>query len=393
MTGARVSSPMGQFLTGLRVLDLSQYIPGPMATLYLADFGAEVIKIEPPSGDQMQQLGPRDKQGRPLFYQALNAGKQVVALNLKDAGERARFLEMVRDADVVVEGFRPGVMARLGIDYPVLCAANARIILCSISGYGAGSSLAARAGHDANYLAMNGVMSRNGRDMPAFFDPPVADVAGALFAATAILAALHGRHRSGQGCVIDLALADTLMPLQLIQVADYGENRTIPRAGETYLNGGAAYYSVYATLDGRHVVLGAVEPKFWHNFCTTAGRPDWNARHDDPIPQIDLQAEIGAWFRTRSAPEIMDLFGQTDCCLSLVQDLSEALATRHTAERGLVRRAPDGALQALFPILVNSAAPDTREPLQPFTAQARSPAIPAPLRADPSSGALHRTRE
>ncbi|MDP2226427.1 MAG: CoA transferase, partial [Moraxellaceae bacterium] len=137
----------------------------------------------------------------------------------------------------------------------------------------------------------------------------------------------------------------------------------------------------------------AVEAKFWQNFCTAAGRLDWIARHDDPIPQNALQAEIAAWFRIRSAPEIMDLFAETDCCLSLVLDMSEALANRQTAERELVRRAPDGALQALFPIRVNGSAPDTREPLRPFTAQARSPAISAPLRADQSSAALHRTRE
>lgn len=384
---------MGQFLAGLKVLDLSQYIPGPMATLYLADFGAEVIKVEPPAGDQMQQLGPRDANGRPLFYRALNAGKQVVKLNLKDAGEHAQFLEMVRGADVVVEGFRPGVMERLRIDYSTLQAANARIILCSISGYGAGSTLAMKAGHDANYLAMNGVMSRNGRDAPAFFDPPLADVAGALFAATAILAALHGRNRTGQGCVIDLALADTLMPLQMIQVADYGENHNVPRAGETYLNGGAAYYNVYATAEGRHVVLGAVEPKFWQNFCTTAGRHDWIARHSDPIPQNTLQDEISAWFGALTAPEVMTMFSQADCCLTLVHDLSEALATPQIAERGLVRRAPDGALQALFPILVNGTAPNTREPLQPFSTQVLPCAPQVPLQAEQLSSALHRTKE
>lgn len=383
MTGARVSSPMGQFLVGLKVLDLSQYIPGPMATLYLADFGAEVIKVEPPAGDQMQQLGPRDAHGRPLFYRALNAGKRVVELNLKDADERARFLDMVRNADVVVEGFRPGVLDRLGINYPALQAVNARIILCSISGYGAGSSLGLKAGHDANYLALNGVMSRNGRDMPAFFDPPVADVAGALFAATAILAALHGRNHSGMGCVIDLALADTLMPLQMIQVADYGENGTVPRAGETYLNGGAAYYNVYATADGRHFVLGAVEPKFWQNFCTTAGRPDWIARHNDPIPQTTLQDEIGAWFGALAASEVLTLFEQADCCLTFVHDLSEALVTPQIAERGLVRRAPDGALQALFPIRVNGTAPGAREPLEPLPSQATPSASQTRLQAEP----------
>lgn len=364
MSGQADPSPLGAFLTGVRVLDLSQYIPGPMATLFLADMGAEVLKIEPPQGDEMQSLGPRDAQGRPVFYRALNAGKAVCRMNLKDADERKHFLGLVRDADVVVEGFRPGVMARLGIDWPVLSGVNPRIVMCSISGYGAGATLAGKAGHDANYLAQMGVMDRNGGDMPLYFDPPVSDVAGSLFAAMAILGALHGRERSGRGCVIDLALADTVMPLQLMQVADYGANGAVPERGETYLNGGAAWYQVYATADGRHVILGAVEPKFWRAFCEACARPDLVERHGEPLPQHSLREDVAAIFGSMSLDEAAARFGVVDCCFSVVNDLGEALAEGQVRERRLVRKTQGGELQALFPAWIDGAPPATRSDLE-----------------------------
>jgi alpha-methylacyl-CoA racemase len=360
-----VSSPLGAFLTGIRVLDLSQYIPGPMATLLLSDMGADVLKIEPPQGDAMQTLGPRDREGRPTFYRALNAGKTVQRMNLKLADQRAAFLDLVRDADVVVEGFRPGVMTRLGVDYSVLSAINPGLVMCSISGYGADTTLGRKAGHDANYLALTGVMHRNGAQAPQFYDPPLADVAGSLFAALSILGALHGRYRTGKGCAIDLALADAVMPLQLIQVADYGANGTVPERGMTYLNGGAAFYQVYATADRRHVVLGAIEPKFWQAFCNAAARPDLIDRQDEQMPQTALQADVAAIFAEMSLAEATVRFSDVDCCLSRVDDLGEALGSTHIDERKLVQRSDGGDLQALFPAWVDGTPPAPRADLKP----------------------------
>ena len=383
MSGA-ASSPLGAFLCGVRVLDLSQYIPGPMATLLLADMGADVLKIEPPQGDEMQALGPRDAHGRPTFYRALNAGKTVQRMNLKDADQRAAFLDLVRDADVVVEGFRPGVMARLGVDYPVLSAINPGLVMCSISGYGVDTTLGRKAGHDANYLALMGVMHRNGAEAPQFYDPPLADVAGSFFAAMSILGALHGRYRTGKGCAIDLALADTVMPLQLIQVADYGANGTVPGRGKTYLNGGAAYYQVYATADGHHVVLGAVEPKFWHAFCLAADRADLIARQDEPMPQTALQAEVAAIFAGMNLAEATARFDDVDCCFSAVNDLGQALGSTQIDERRLVCRSAGGDLQALFPAWIDGAPPVPRADLNPAptqgppTAATAADAVPKP---------------
>lgn len=356
-------NPLSGFLQGIRVLDLTQYIPGPMATLFLADMGAEVLKIEPPDGDEMQRIGPKDAGGNPVFYEALNAGKTALRLNLKDAGERELFFDLVRTADVLVEGFRPTVLARLGVDWPVLSRINPRLIMCSISGFGAVSPLRDVAGHDGNYLALQGIMSRNGITWPAFFDPPLADAGGALFAAISILGALHGRNRVGRGCVIDLALADAVMPMQLTQIADFGANGTVPGPGSTYLNGGAAYYQVYATADGHHVMLGALEPKFWRNFCVAADRPDLVARQGEAIPQQALTAEVTRLMGAMTLAEARARFGAIDCCFSVVQDLGQALGSDHVGTRQLVRADPDGRLQALFPAWVDGEAPRLRRPL------------------------------
>jgi crotonobetainyl-CoA:carnitine CoA-transferase CaiB-like acyl-CoA transferase len=352
---------MGQlqtFLAGMKVLDLSQYIPGPMASLFLADMGAEVLKIEPPRGDEMQYLGPRDGANHPIFYRSLNAGKVVRRMNLKDPAVRDELLQLARGYDVLVEGFRPGVMDRLGLNYEAVSKINPRLVYCSLSGYGASGRRANEAAHDGNYLAVSGIMDRNGVDDPYFFDPPVSDTSGALFATTAILGALHGRITTGRGCHLDIGLADVTMPLQMLQVAAWGAIGEVPARRGTYLNGGAAYYQVYRTRDGRHVMLGAVERKFWSNFCLAAAKPDWITRHGEMIPQNDLIAIV--------------LFADCDCCLSPVLTLGEALTDQQTYDRGLVSRSDSGELQALFPALVDGEPPAPRRPIcelgdQPYT--------------------------
>jgi len=350
-------SRLGRFARGVRVIDLSAFLPGPLASLLLADMGAAVLKIEPPAGDAMQQLGPRDGAGRPVFYDAVNAGKTVQRMDLKQPVVREKFLDLVREHDVLIEGFRPGVMRRLGLDYAALRAVNPGLIYCSLSGYGASGALAQAAGHDANYLAASGVLHRNG----TFYDPPLADLSGSLFGVIAILGALRARDADGLGCEIDIALADTPMPLQLFQVADYGATGTVPQPRETYLNGGAAYYQVYATRDGRQIALGAVEPKFWAAFCTAAARPDWIARQNETLPQTALTAEVAAFVATLTLDQATTRFAGPDCCVSAVLDLGEAIASPHHRERGLVRAAGDGVLQALFPALVDGVPPAARE--------------------------------
>ena len=352
-----------QFLSGIRVLDLSHYISGPFASLLLADMGAEVLKIEPSRGDAMRTLGPRDRQGAPLFYETLNAGKSLCVLDLKSPADLVTFWDLVDTADILIEGFRPGVMARLGLDYAAVSERRPGLIYCSISGYGATGPLAQVAGHDGNFLAASGIMDRNGNDAPVFFDPPLADMSGALFAAIAILGALQGRHSTGSGTHIELGLADALMPLQLLQVAAWAADGTVPKRRSTYLNGAAAYYQTYATADGRDVMVAPVEPKFWANFCIAADRPDWIARHGEPMPQSALIGELAAFFSALTTEEVAARFGSVECCLTPVASLDEALMSEQVMARGLVGRLGE-RLQARFPAVFSGAVTATRAPLQ-----------------------------
>lgn len=357
-------SRLGRFLRGVKVLDLSSFLPGPLASLLLADMGAEVLKVEPPGGDAMRQLGPCGADGAPVFHAAVNAGKTVCRMDLKDPAARAELLRLVPDHDILIEGFRPGVMARLGLAYETLREINPGLIYCSLSGYGATGPRVQAAGHDANYLAEAGVLHRNGGADPMFFDPPVSDVSGSMFGVIAILGALRGRDADGLGCAIDIGLADTPMPLQLFQVAAFGAQGEVPQRRETYLNGGAAYYQVYRTQDGRHVAIGAIEPKFWRSFCTAAGQPGWIARQDEALPQAALIADVASFVGRLTLAECRERFGSPDCCTSPVLDLGEALASPNTAGRGLVRTAPHGELQALFPARIDGRPPGARPRLR-----------------------------
>jgi crotonobetainyl-CoA:carnitine CoA-transferase CaiB-like acyl-CoA transferase len=251
-------------------------------------------------------------------------------------------------------------MARLGLDYAMLSARNPRLVYCALSGYGIGGPLEQAAGHDANYLAQAGVLHRNGNEAPVYFDPPIADTTGSLYAVIAILGALRGRDATGRGCMIDIGLADVAHPLQTFQIADYGARGYAPGRNETYLNGGAAYYRLYATRDGRHVAVGAIEPKFWSSFCKAAGHPEWIARQGEPLPQHALMRDLAVYFATVTLDECVARFATGDCCVDPVLTLAEGLESAHVRTRGLVRRNESGNLQALFPALVDCEPPDTR---------------------------------
>jgi len=356
-------SRLNEFLHGVRVLDLSRHLPGPLATLFLADMGAEVLKIEPPGGDELRAMGPRGADGRSIYFDAVNAGKTTRRLDLTRPDVRQEFLDLVTTADVLLESFRPGVMTRLGVGYETLRTANPRLVYCSLNGFGASGPLAQAAGHDVNYLSLAGALFHNdGGDTP-FFDPPVADCAGALFAALAIAGALHRRAHDGKGCHIDLALADAVMPLQVCHLAELAASGVPPRPREGLLNGGAACYRVYDTADRRRVGLGALEPKFWRAFCAAAARPDWEPQHRNPLPQTRLIAEVAAMFGGLTLAQCEERFATADCCYAPVLDLAEAIASPHVRQRGLVQRTSSGGLQALFPAVVDGARPTPRVPL------------------------------
>lgn len=359
-----VMSRLNGFLTGIRVLDLSRHLPGPLATLFLADMGAEVLKIEPPAGDELRVMGPTGPANRSVYFDAVNAGKTTCRMDLKQDETRGEFLDLVRTFDVLVESFRPKVMARLGLGYDTLNALNPRLIYCSLSGFGSSGPLAETAAHDVNYLALAGTLHHNGASLGSLFEPPVADCAGALFAALSIVGALHGRARDGKGCHLDLALGDVVMPLQLFPLAELSLTGSRPRPGGSLLSGGAACNRVYETADGRCVSLGALEPKFWRAFCAAAQRPDWEARHREPLPQTQLMADVAALFRALTLAECEQRFGGAGCCFAPLLDLREAIESAHVRNRGLVHRTADGALQALFPAVVDGEPPAARAPLR-----------------------------
>jgi crotonobetainyl-CoA:carnitine CoA-transferase CaiB-like acyl-CoA transferase len=357
-------SRLNRFLDGVRILDLSRHLPGPLATLLLADMGAEVLKIEPPEGDGLRAMNPSGAGDRPVYFETVNAGKTTRRMDLRQPDVRGEFFDLVKRSDVLIESFRPDVMARLGVGSDALNAVNPRLIYCSLNGFGCSGPLAARAAHDINYLSLAGALYHVAQRENSSFDMPLADCAGGLFAALAILGALHGRARDGQGCHLDLALVDAVMPLQIFQLAELSLSSSPPVPGTGLLNGGAACYHVYETADGRRVTLAALEAKFWQAFCAAAGRPEWVPRHGEPLPQRALIADVAAMFRGLTLVDCETRFGAADCCLAAVLDLPEAVDSPHLRSRGLVHRTSAGQLQPLFPAVVDGEPPSPRGPLR-----------------------------
>jgi len=240
-----------------------------------------------------------------------------------------------------------------------------RLVICSLNGYGEQSPLKTEVGHDLNYLAMNGVLAGTGTVTETVAPwPPLADCAASLFGMGTVLAALLERERSGEGCHVEVALADSVMPLMAFSLAELGlTGAGIPRA-KALLNGGAARYRTYQTRDGFHVALGAVEPKFWQNFCTAADHPEWIARMDEPLPQTRLQDDVAALFAGLTLAECHERFGAVDCCFNQVLELQDAVNTPHMRARELVVQSSQGDYQALYPAYVDGKPPSPRTPFQ-----------------------------
>ena len=292
-------------LAGLSVLDLTRLLPGGFSTRLLADLGADVVKLEDTgAGDYMRILS-----GQGLFP-ALNHGKRSVALDLKKAAGRDAFLRLVERADVLVESFRPGTLARVGCGYEVLRARHPALIYCALSGYGQAGERAARSGHDLNYAGTAGLLS--GRGQP--FTVPVADFCGGYAAALAIVAAVEGRRRTGQGRFLDISITGAVLPLALTRLAG------------VQLEGSLACYSLYRTADGKQVSLGALEPKFFSAFCAAVGRPEMLASQYDPARQEELRADLAALFARRTRQEWETFFAEVDACGAAVLTPEEALA-------------------------------------------------------------------
>lgn len=349
---------MVDFLKGVRVLDMSQYLPGPFAARMLADMGADVVKVEPPGGDPVRSLDLEGKPGRSVIYPLLNADKTIVNVDLKTADGRERLTELVRLADVLLESFRPGVLDRLGFGPARLQEINPGLVHCALSGFGQTGPLRLTAGHDLNYEAMTGGLSVSGTgETPTIPFPPVADYAGALQAVIAILGALVGRDHGQPGCLLDVSAMESLLAWQEI-----GMTAPPTRAGGL-INGGCAGYQIYRTADDRFVSLSALETKFWENFCTAVGRPEWIPRRFEPMPQKALIADVQVLFASKPCDHWHALLGDIDCCFMPIWEYGEVIRHSQVTERGFVKTYDDH-VEVLFPVIVDGARPRERRPFR-----------------------------
>lgn len=327
-------------LEGIKILDLSRLLPGPFCSMLLADFGADVVKVEDPKiGDYIRWWPPR--MGRNSgFHVVLNRNKRSLTLNLKSPEGKEIFQQLVHTTDVVLESFRPGVMERLGLGYEKLSKTNPNLIYCAITGYGRTGPRSQKAGHDINYLALGGVLSHSGRENgPTLSGVQIADLGGgAIMAAFSIVAALLARRRQGEGQYIDISMLDGSLTWNCLRWGKYLADQKIPRPGDDMLNHGFACYNIYKTKDGRYMALGALEPKFWQGFCESVGRSNWNQEnYFQPGPhQRILQDEIAELFQRKTQADWIAHFGNHDCCCEPVLKLDEVLADPHLRAREMV---------------------------------------------------------
>lgn len=320
-------------LSGVKVLDFSTLLPGPLATLMLSEAGAEVIKIERHGGDDMRLMEPQ-LNGVSVLFSTLTAGKKSVALDLKSPGSRPAMEKLIKEADVLVEQFRPGVMERLALDYQSVRTLNPRIIYCSITGYGQSGPRAAAAGHDINYQAATGVLSTL-RDGPRTPPTLAADISGGTLPAVInILLALRQREKTRDGMHLDIAMADIGFTYLWSTIAEGHVSKMLPKPGEgVLLTGRSPRYEIYATSDARHVACGAVEQKFWNAFCDAIGLPESLRR--DSIDPSATRAAVARILSERTAAEWSSILDAADRCATVVSSVEEALADPHFRSRGL----------------------------------------------------------
>ena len=351
---------MAALLSHLRVIDFSQYIPGPYATLMLANLGADVVKIERPGGEAMRRIGPLDSDGVSVFYKTMNAGKSVLELDLKSDSGRETFAFLLAKADVLIESFRPGVVERLGFAPESLRARYPRLVVCSLSGYGQTGPYRLKAGHDINYLAFAGMLVSTGTpDTPVSPSPPVADYASAVQAAAAILAALVSREQTDQGAYLDCSIAESVLAWQSNALSNISRDGYSLARGEGNETGGWAAYRIYKTSDGRFVSLGAEETAFWENFCMAVGHLDWIPRQNEPRPQTALINEIAALFAAKPLVEWQAMLGEVDCCFQPVLEHAEVAGHPQVTARKMVshERWPDPLIQVPFPAWIDGSPP------------------------------------
>ncbi len=350
---------MSQALAGLKVLDLTMNLPGPYMTWLLAVMGAEVVKVENPvGGDYARALG--GGQDSP-FFAAVNRNKKSLALNLKEPDGKKLFLELVDTYDALVEGFRPGTMERLGLSFEAVNTRNPRLIYVSITGYGHDGPYRLRAGHDINYLSLAGIIGMTGtrQGNPAIPGVQIADLAGgSLMALAGLLAAIIQREKTGRGQFVDAAMFDGALSLATMVFGGVQAGLERAETGQMLLTGRFPCYGLYTTRDGKYMSLGALEFKFWENFCTAVNRKDLVGGQ---FGGEEVVAEVQQIFGSRTRDDWVDQLKDYDACCEPVLSLEDAVVSPLVEARNMVTRSPDGSRFLASPIkLSDSSATDDR---------------------------------
>ena len=345
-------------LEGVLVLDFSTLLPGPMATLFLAEAGAEVVKIERPgSGEEMRGYAPRWGADS-VNFAMLNRGKKSIALDLKNPEQRAKLNPLLARADIIVEQFRPGVMQRLGLDYDSVAKVNPRIIYCSITGYGQTGPKRDAAGHDLNYIGDTGLLalSMGSKDQPVVPPALIADIAGGAYPAVMnIMLAVIERARTGKGRYLDIAMTDNIFPFMYWALGAGLATGHWPSNSGSLVTGGSACYRLYPTRDGHVVAAAPIEQKFWQNFCSIIGIEPQYAADRDSAATIARVAEI---IRSKDAADWESRFRGQDCCCTVVKSAREALSDPQFVARGLFAHRlinAQGQVMPALPVPVNDA--------------------------------------
>jgi crotonobetainyl-CoA:carnitine CoA-transferase CaiB-like acyl-CoA transferase len=345
-------------LEGVLVADFTTLLPGPLATLLLAEAGAEVVKIERPGGEDVRRFPPYWG-GQSAAFAFLNRGKKSLVADLKQDSDKSRVFELIDRADVLVEQFRPGVMQRLGLGYDAVRARNPKIVYCSITGYGQEGPRRDEAGHDINYIGATGLLSLSPGPMDRPTVPPalIADIGGGSFPAVMnILLGLIGREKTGEGVYLDIAMSDAMFTFAWLALATRFSSGKEVEPEKLRHFGASPRYQLYPTAGGKLVACGALEQKFWQSFCATIGLPK-EFVDDTRDPKATIEA-VRAIIASETASHWKPLFAKADCCVTIMASLEEALHDPHFVARGLFDRkisAPDKQTMSALPVPISPA--------------------------------------
>jgi crotonobetainyl-CoA:carnitine CoA-transferase CaiB-like acyl-CoA transferase len=357
-------------LEGIRVLDLTRLLPGPYCSLLLADYGADVIKVEDPkSGDYARWYEPRVNDDQSAMFISLNRNKRSITLDLKDEKDKEAFITLMKTADVLIESFRPGVMERLGLGYEQLKVHNPKLIYCAITGYGQTGPYAKEAGHDLNFLSYSGQLHLQGApsEKPLIPSVQIGDIGGgALMAAVGILLAIIDAKKSNSGQFVDISMLDGTLSWMHTILPNYWTSGEMPNRGELTLNGGKACYEIYRTKDDRFISVGALEYKFWKNFCNVIGKAELIDQLDAPLEQQRLiKQEVQAVIQQKTLTEWLELFAGIDACVSPVltpEELTDHPQIKHRQMIETITHPEMGVMKQIGnPIKLSNSTVTTRQ--------------------------------